>query len=263
MERRCKRPRPTTSATGSRERTEVRYTGRSGVEAVSVRHLLGYHDASRGGALVMAHGDDRGLRLPRAVAPAQRRNRPDLQGRRPRAYPRGGRGDSRATHERRVSHHTRRPRRSSRVQVPGLGAEGHAASSRPRHARSRQRKRHARAGATPSRRSRRTWTRSKRPCANCSTRFSHSCRRKLGSAGQPRASTRRALPRWRSSSGRRRASPPPGGADRPSARRRSRKRRPRPSAASRSKAGPGEGPCIVCGRPAAERGDLGAGVLER
>ena len=129
---------------------DVRYTGRDGSEQYPYATSWGATTRLVGG-VVMAHGDDRGLRLPPRVAPQQvvivpifraddaRGRAPGRRCRRRRA---AGGGDS-------------RPRRRSarvpaRLQVQRVGAEGRAAPRRDRRRATSRRQRSPSRAATPA-----------------------------------------------------------------------------------------------------------------
>ena len=124
---------------------DVRYTGRDGSEQYPYATSWGATTRLVGG-VVMAHGDDRGLRLPPRVAPQQvvivpifreddaRRCAPGRRCRRRRA---AGGGRSRPRR--------RSARAPARLQVQRVGAEGRAAAHRDRRPRPRGGSGHRRA----------------------------------------------------------------------------------------------------------------------
>ena len=129
---------------------DVRYTGRDGSEQYPYATSWGATTRLVGG-VVMAHGDDRGLRLPPRVAPQQVVDRADLPRRRSRRRARGRRGRRR----RAAGGGCPRPRRRSarapaRLQVQRVGAEGRAAAHRDRRAATSRPARSPSRAATPA-----------------------------------------------------------------------------------------------------------------
>ena len=123
---------------------DVRYTGRDGSDRHPYATSWGATTRLVGG-LVMAHGDDRGLRLPPRVAPQQVVIVPDL----PRGRRRGCAPGRRFRRRRPAGGRRSRPGRRStraaaRIQVQRVGAEGRAAPHRDRRARPRDRRGHDR-----------------------------------------------------------------------------------------------------------------------
>ena len=124
---------------------DVRYTGRDGSEQHPYATSWGATTRLVGG-VVMAHGDDRGLRLPPRVAPQQVVIVPIVRDGRSRRCARGRRGRRR----RAAGGGCSRPRRRSarvpaRLQVQRVGAEGRAAPHRDRRPRPRGGSGHRRA----------------------------------------------------------------------------------------------------------------------
>ena len=130
---------------------DVRYTGRDGSEQYPYATSWGATTRLVGG-VVMAHGDDRGLRLPPRVAPHQVVIVPIFREERARRRAPGRRCASPTSCGRPVfaSVVDDRARVPARLQVQRVGAEGRAAPDRDRRAATSRRQRSPSRGATPA-----------------------------------------------------------------------------------------------------------------
>ena len=218
---------------------DVRFTDRGGAEQFAYATSWGASTRLVGG-LIMAHGDDAGLRLPPAVAPVQVVVVP-LPGR-------DGRGRvleasealAAALSGAGVRDPRRRPRGApARLQVPRVGAQGRADQAGAGRARARRRPgdtrppRHRGEGAAAARRR-------SAACAGAPPRDpGRPARTRRGGASRRRPSSTAAYEDDARVPGlpRREASPSPGGAARARARERAKDETRRRSAASRARAG--------------------------